>query len=151
MVKFAPHLHSWKTKCFQLQGGALPPDPLTRGSVLDPTGGSRPDSLPDPIISSQSALAMSPHFYEEVYAYAYRRHLANTIKRSETSTIRAVMRETEVKGRLPTVFWNSGTNFPRSSTDAQPTIIKVRHLVRLPAARVTSKGSSYLARCSSGV
>ena len=44
MGKFVPHLHSWKPKCFQLQGEGLCPLTLSPGALrLDPAGGSAPD------------------------------------------------------------------------------------------------------------
>jgi len=35
-------LNIQKQKVFQLQGGEAPPDPQTKGSALDPAGGSAP-------------------------------------------------------------------------------------------------------------
>jgi len=65
MDKFAPHFHFCKAKMF-LASGWLFPWPLTRALLLDPAGGS----ASDPVIGWRSALAMSPHYYEEVHAYS---------------------------------------------------------------------------------
>jgi len=51
-----------RQKCFQLQGV----HPLTRGSAPGAHWGLYSQT---PTISSFSVLAMSPHFYDEVFAY----------------------------------------------------------------------------------
>jgi len=57
-------LGSKSQKVFSFRGGkgGLPPDPLTRGSALNPAGGSPTD----PVIGSCSALSLgvsTPHFF----------------------------------------------------------------------------------------
>jgi len=45
-----PYLHFWKIKCFRLQGGASPPNTLTRGSAPGPCWGLRPHIPHTPVV-----------------------------------------------------------------------------------------------------
>ena len=52
-----PRAKMLSASAFSFRGGALPPDPLTRGSAPGPRWGLRPQT---PVIGSRSALAMWP-------------------------------------------------------------------------------------------